>query len=278
MKSKEPFFTVFTPVYNGEKSLHRVFESLLSQDFRDFEWIIVNDGSTDNSSALIRSFIDGHPEMDIVFLEQGNAGKHIAWNNGVKYARGTLFVPADADDSFFDDTLSFYYNAWTALTPAMQKELSGINVLCYDNDAHSIVGTPYPSDGMITTNLELEYKYKIKGEKWGCIRTDIIKSIQFPYHISHSYFPEDFLWLQISKDYKVICFNKPLRRYYTSESGITQTLRKTGRNRKQLAVNIRFKYWIISNFGLYILFHSPVKFFRYSAYIILNSYVFLKKQ
>lgn len=105
---KRPFFTVFTPVFNGEKHIHRVFESISKQLYKNFEWIIINDGSTDNTSVLIKAFIEQHPEIKIIFLEQANSGKHISWNKAVRLANGILFIPADADDYFFPETLSFF--------------------------------------------------------------------------------------------------------------------------------------------------------------------------
>ncbi|MGE5348666.1 MAG: glycosyltransferase family 2 protein, partial [Actinomycetota bacterium] len=69
-----PFFTVFTPVFNGEKHLHRVFRSLKEQEFRDFEWVVINDGSTDGSAGLIQSFLEENPTLNAIFLEQPNSG------------------------------------------------------------------------------------------------------------------------------------------------------------------------------------------------------------
>jgi glycosyltransferase involved in cell wall biosynthesis len=268
-----PYFTVFTPVYNGEKHIHRVFESISEQIFKDFEWIIVNDGSTDNTAVLIRAFIDQHPEIEIIYLEQENSGKHISWNRAVKLARGILFVPADADDYFFPETLSFFFEKWSQLSPEEQLTISGINVLCLDNDTGNIVGTPYPFDKMKSTNIELELGYKVKGEKWGCIRTDILKSRPFPI-IKGSHYPESYLWYYFSKKYKVICFNKPLRKYYTTDTGIMQSELRKVNNPVQNRVNIKYYLWLNANFGFYILRHSPKEFYA-NIKIIIKSWMHL---
>ncbi|MDZ7634115.1 MAG: glycosyltransferase family A protein [Bacteroidales bacterium] len=175
---KSPLFTVFTPVFNGEQHIHRVFKSITEQHFRDFEWIIINDGSTDNTATLVKSFLAEHPEIDAVYQEQPNAGKHISWNKAVELARGKLFVPADADDYFFPETLSYFFEKWNNLTPGDQTALSGINVLCLDNDSETVVGDSYPVDGMRTNNVQLEFGIN-SGEKWGCVRTDLLKSRPF---------------------------------------------------------------------------------------------------
>lgn len=265
---KNPFFTIFTPVYNGERHLNRVFKSVTEQLFKDFEWIIINDGSVDNTAVIVKSFIQDHPEIDIIYLEQENSGKHIAWNKAIKIARGKLFVPADADDYFMPYTLLFFFEKWNALTQTQQISFSGINVLCFDNDTDNIVGTPFPSDGMITNNIELEYKCKLKGEKWGCIRVDLLKSRPFPI-IKGSHYPEGYIWLYLGKKYKVICYNTALRRYYTTDTGISITHAKRINNPSQNKINLKINLWIISNFGLYILVHSPERFIR-NIYFIMK--------
>lgn len=249
------FFTIFTPVFNAEESIHRVFESVEQQTFKDFEWVIINDGSTDNSASLISKFINEHPEITIVFLEQENSGKHIAWNKAVQIANGKLFVPADADDSFLPHALSFFHKKWIGLTSSEKDGFSGINVLCYDNESLNIIGTSFPKDNLETDNLELEYKYRITGEKWGCIRTDLLKKRLFPI-VTNSHYPESYLWFHLAKTYKVICFNEPLRRYYTSPEGIIQgsSKRKSVTNAR---IFIKYNLWFLRNFGVYVFRRSP---------------------
>jgi glycosyltransferase involved in cell wall biosynthesis len=265
---KNPYFTIFTSVFNGEKHIHRVFESLVSQTFKDFEWIVVNDGSTDNTSKIIRSFIEFHPELSIVFIEQEKSGKHFAWNKAIKQAKGFFLVPVDADDYFLPESLSFFYESWNRLSPEEQSDLSGINVLCFDNDNDKIVGKIFPYDGIKTNNLELDYKYKIKGDKWGCIRLDLLRDKQFP-TIKGKYYPEAYLWYELSKNYKA------LYRYYTTYSGITQTeLNRSSSTPSK--IRLKYNLWLLRNFGLYILGHSPKDFFLTSASIVKHSILSLR--
>lgn len=270
-----PFFTIFTPVYNGQTHLERVFESINNQTFKNFEWIVVNDGSTDNSHDLITSFIDKHPEINITYIEQHNSGKHIAWNKAVEIAQGLLFIPADADDSFLPETLSFFHMHWIALSSREQEALSGINVLCFDNDSDNIVGPPYPMDGMKSNNLELEYKLKVTGEKWGCIRLDLLKLRPFPI-VKGSYFPESYLWLHIAKHHQAIYFNEPLRRYYTTLTGITQKPISES-SIEEAKVKVRSYSWFLINFGFYILVNSPRVFYVTIVCILFYSRVIVKR-
>ena len=195
-------------------------------------------------------------------------------------ARGQLFIPADADDYFLPETLLFFYEQWSKLSSLEQIELSGINVLCFDNETDNIVGPPFPMDGMKTNNLELSYKYKITGEKWGCVRSDLLKRRRFPI-VKNTHFPESYLWLHFAKSYQVICFNKALRRYYTTNTGIIQTS-FSKKNINHAKVLIRFNLWFLKNFGLYVLINSPKVVYKViigtlsSLIVVLKNWLHIK--
>ena len=266
-----PFFTLFTPAYNCENTIHRVFESVAKQTFRDFEWIIINDGSKDNSSNVIKDFIAKmHPaDIQITFLEFDNFGKHSVWNKGVKLGKGKFLVPADADDAFLPESLDFFHQKITSLCTDELLGISGINVLCLDNDSNNIVGDKYLEDGYVTNNFELKYKLDLKGEKWGCIKLDLLKQYPFP-EVKHSNYPEDYVWFTLSKAYKVICYNKPLRKYYTTNNGISSLQRV--RSKSERKVYIKYYSWLLFHFGYKILIYSPKRFFKHILRIFADMY------
>lgn len=86
-----------------------------------------------------------------------------------------MFVPADSDDEFIPEALEYFAKQWQMIPVEDRKGYSGINVLCKDSKTGGVVGGEYPESPMVSDNLELAYKYKIKGEKWGCIRTGLLK-------------------------------------------------------------------------------------------------------
>jgi glycosyltransferase involved in cell wall biosynthesis len=136
-------FTVFTPCYNSANTIHRVIESLENQTFRDFEWIVVDDGSTDNLYEKIEETIKEN-RFPIKFLSQNrNLGKPSAVNLGVSKAEGEFFLIIDADDSFTSDALDVFYTAYTSLPEEVKKEVYGVGVNCQDQYGN-FVGTPYP--------------------------------------------------------------------------------------------------------------------------------------
>lgn len=255
-------FTVFTPTYNSGHTLSRVYDSLKHQSFKDFEWIIVNDGSTDDTDMVVASFMK-EDVIKIYYYKQKNQGKHIAWNNALGHLNGKLFIPADADDSFSPDTLQFFYDKWNEIS---NKDLySGINCLCYNPNNNQIIGDIFPVDGMDSNNLDLFYKYKIRGEKWGCIRTDLIKGTPFPV-LKNNFYPESYIWFTLAKKYKVRCFNTPLRYYFNTDTGLISNLKNKRLSKNQLRVSVHWCRWELTNFPLYLLKNSPKDFF----YLVLK--------
>ena len=103
--------TVFTPVYNRKNLIGNLYQSLLSQTYKNFEWIIVDDGSTDDIDEIIKSY-QNEDRILIRFIKQENGGKHRAINNGVLHAKGELFYIVDSDDYLTKDSIErivFHY-------------------------------------------------------------------------------------------------------------------------------------------------------------------------
>lgn len=271
-----PFFTVFTPVYNRRKEINRVYSSLQKQTFRNFEWIVIDDGSEDNVVSLLVDY-KSSADFSIIIKQQTNSGKHIAWNEAVKMAQGELFVPADSDDEFTEDTLEFFFNKWHNLVETERANYSGINVLCMDPNSKQIIGDIFPKDGMVSNNLELYYKYKIKGEKWGCIRTDLLRKIPFPVIKRKGlYYPEGYIWFSLAKDYNLLCYNNALRLYYREGNSIMNT--KNDRNKFNNYAPARYHYmiWNLNNNKNWMIKYSLEGYLRNVLSLCTNG-LYLKK-
>jgi len=98
------FLSICTPTYNRGYTLERVYKSLLEQSVQDFEWIIIDDGSTDNTKKWVEKWIN-EDLLSIKYYYQENQGKHIALNEGVLLSNGKLFTCLDSDDWFYKDTV-----------------------------------------------------------------------------------------------------------------------------------------------------------------------------
>ena len=207
-------FTVFTPVYNGASTIDRVYKSLLLQTQTDFEWLIIDDGSTDHTAEVISSMID-EGRISIRLHRQKNMHKFFTLQEGIARAEGVFFLIADADDEFAPDTLERLSTTFKAMPSDIQDTLVGVNCLC-KNGKGEIIGDQYPENPMISDHCEMHHRYRVKGEKWGMQRTEILQKFRFSEeYFNNGYIPENLLWSSIANaGYKIVFINEPLRIYH----------------------------------------------------------------
>ena len=114
-----PFFSVIIPVYEGESTIEETLRSVTSQSFTDYEILLVNDGSTDATVSLLRSFKKAHPQRDITLIEQDNRGLGAARNAAIQAATGKYCVLLDADDLWKPEKLEVLHQEIIRHEPAM---------------------------------------------------------------------------------------------------------------------------------------------------------------
>ncbi len=212
-------FTVFTATYNRAHTLPRVYESLKHQTFRDFEWLIVDDGSTDNTKEQVDVW-QKENLFPIRYFWQKNAHKKVAFNRGVKEAQGELFLFWDSDDAALPESLEIFYRYWCSIPEAERNKFASVQCLCVD-ESGSIVGDKFPKDVFDSNTLEIFHRYKVTGEKWGFQRTDVLRQFPFPENVQ-GHVPESIVWSAIAKCYKTRFINEPLRIYYIEPDSLTQ--------------------------------------------------------
>ena len=217
-------FSVFTPVFNRGGLLSRVYDSLQKQTFKEFEWIIVNDGSTDDSDTVIKKIIENADfPITYIYLEH-NSGKHVAQNRAVDVAKGEMFVPLDSDDYIIAEALEIFWNAWLSIPENERWDYSGVGVHCMDQNGN-MIGTPYPQDRMVSNDLEMTFNCKIKGEKWGMIRTDIMREFK-NIEVKGHFLSESTVWFRIAKKYhKKLFLQQCLRIYEVHEDSVTKQIK-----------------------------------------------------
>ena len=138
----EHCFTVFTPTYNRARTIERVYRSLAAQAFRGFEWVVVDDGSTDGTRELVEAW-KAEASFPIRYEWQENRGKHIASNKGIALARGELFITADSDDEFPPTALETFKRVWESIPEAERPGFAGAAGLCVDQRGR-LVGDRFP--------------------------------------------------------------------------------------------------------------------------------------
>jgi glycosyltransferase involved in cell wall biosynthesis len=217
-------FTVFTPTYNRAGTLQRVYDSLCRQTFRDFEWLIVDDGSTDGTASLVKSWqaAASFPIAYIVFEQ--NRGINAALNAGVQEARGKFFLPMGSDDECLPHALERFEYHWHSIPDKEKARFSGVTALCVDQHGQ-IEGNRFPYDPTDSNTAEIRYRYRVTGEKWGFQRTDVLQRFPFPTDVRGTV-PEGIVWTAIGRHFKTRYVNEPLRVYWHDEPGREDSLSK----------------------------------------------------
>lgn len=213
-------FTVFTPTYNRAHTLPRVYECLLRQTFRDFEWLIVDDGSTDGTAELVQAWQSQAP-FPVRYVRQAHGHKKAAFNRGVREARGELFVALDSDDAMPDDALQILHRVWQGIPAGERERYSAVTGLCARPDG-SIVGDRYPRDVFDASPVEMAYRWRVGGEKFGFQRTDVLRRFPFPEEIP-GFVPESLVWSAISRaGYLTRFVNEVVRIYHDSDDSLSR--------------------------------------------------------
>lgn len=247
----DPLFTVFTPTYNRAHTLTRVYRSLQAQTERSFEWLIVDDGSTDGTATLVAGW-RAEADFPIRYLRQENAGKHAAHNRAVAEAQGALFLTLDSDDACEPHALERFRALWEAIPAGEREGYSAVTVLCR-NQRGELIGDPFPQDVLDSDPAELYYRYRVRGEKWGFQRTDVLRRYPFSAESRRGYVPEGVIWNSIGRDYRTRYVNEALRIYYDDVPSLMR-----GRAVSREAYGLQLYYEGVLNEHLELIRHAPL--------------------
>ena len=209
--------TVFTPTYNRAHLLDKLYTSLVIQTNRDFEWLIIDDGSTDDTKDVVQSFIKDD-KIKIRYIFQGNGGKHRAINKGLDIAEGELFFIVDSDDTLIPTAVELVLKKYKSVENC--PEFAGISF----NRGYSekeIIGKTFSSEFKDCTNLE-RGKNNILGDKSEIYRTEILRNIKFPEIEGESFMSEIVLWNEVARQgYKLRWYNEIIYICNYLEDGLT---------------------------------------------------------
>ena len=257
-------FTIFTPCYNSQEFIHRVYNSLVAQTYKNFEWLVINDGSSDNTSQIIKEYIKEAPFAVQFFDLPENQMLTKNYNLAVKNAKGDFFIPLGHDDECVPETLEVFSKYWEKYG---NDKYSGISCLCSDQHGN-LVGDKFPVSPFHSDYFEVMYDQNIKGEKWGFIKTDVMKNFMLPENID-SYVPEGLIWKGIGTKYQTIYINEVLRIYHINQPGSSLSTVNKGRNRYPEG-GAFYNLQMINDFNEYIKGHWLLKAKIYVNYLSLS--------
>ena len=196
--------TVFTPAYNRAHTLPRTYESLLAQDCKDFVWLIVDDGSQDNTAALVHQWQEQDNGFEIRYIYKENGGMHTAHNIAYKNIDTELNTCIDSDDMMAPGAVAKILEKW-----AQVKDFGYAGIIALDADFDgNVIGKGFPRDLTETTVIGY-YAASGSGDKKLIYRTDVIKQYTpYPVFEGEKYVALAYIYRLIDQSYKLAVLNE----------------------------------------------------------------------
>lgn len=211
--------TILTPAYNRGYVIHKAYKSLLQQKNKDFEWVVIDDGSTDNTKEVIEKFIDEN-KINISYYRKKNGGKHTALNYGIKKAKGDYILILDSDDYLTDECLTKvkkYIDKYDS-----NPLISGLSFLRqYPNG--KIIGKRYQGSEIISNNIDFRYNNNLLGDMCEVYKKEVLLKYPFPVFKNERFLSEAIVWNQIAFDYQTVYINEPILVCEYLEDGLSNS-------------------------------------------------------
>lgn len=204
-------FTIFTPTYNRAQTLERLYHSLLQQENASLEWLIIDDGSIDNTQALVTQ-LQAEGKLTIHYHYQENAGKQMAWNQALRLAKGEWFIGLDSDDTLIADAL-VKLDPMTASIVA-DNQIIGIRCLALRESTRRPDAPPLSPHPVQCSYFQELSDARLIGERIDVFKTTLIRAIPYPEIPDCQFIPEMWLYVEIAKKYQFLYTPLTLRLFY----------------------------------------------------------------
>lgn len=242
--------TIFTPTYNRAYILEQAYQSLLNQTNKNFIWLIVDDGSTDNTSELVENWKKEN-KIYIEYIKQENQGKHIAHNTAVKNCKTDFFLILDSDDFLSKNAIEILEKETEKIKD--KEDISGIIGNRWLPKTNEVIGTEIPKGITYTTGLELYQKLGFKGDTLRLYKINVLKQFLFPKIEGEKFVYENVVFDAIDSKYRMLINRDKL--YYCEylEDGYTKNSNKLKENNPigySLSLSSSAKYSIKKMFNI----------------------------
>jgi len=251
--------TIFTPAYNRAYILPQLYKSLCAQTCSDFEWLIVDDGSTDDTNSLIEKYLH-EGRVKIRYFRKENGGKHRAINFGVKEAFGQWFFIVDSDDCLTSDAV-----AWIQKTAELIEDdnrFAGLSGIRIKPNGEKIGGGG--NFGNIDANaIDIRLKYGVVGDLAEVYKTDILRQYPFPEIEGEKFCPEALVWFRIARQYMLRYCHKGIYVCEYLSDGLTAKITKL-RRESSTASMIFYSEHFHDNISWIWKMKAAINFWRFS--------------
>lgn len=211
--------TILTPTFNRGSLLPRLYESLKNQTDLEFHWLVIDDGSTDDTVEILKKW-KSENRVNMEYIHKKNGGKHTAINLAMKIINTDLTFIVDSDDWLPNDSIEIvklYFDKFKN-----DKDICGISFWrCFPDGTPN--GRVFPKDELKETFLDCRIKRHIDGDKAEVFYTKCLKKYPFPEFADEKYYPEDGIWMRMSEKYEMIHVNRCIYMGDYLEGGVTRS-------------------------------------------------------
>lgn len=208
--------TILTPTFNRSKLLVNLFKSLQKQTCKDFVWVVVDDGSEDDTETVVRN-LGGQSLFKIQFLKKKNGGKHTAINYSITKIDTELVMIVDSDDMLTADAVETILNIHEKYGD--NKRVGSYSFLRCDKNGMSIV--PIERNEFIDNYIQYRIKGNHPGDMAEVFMTQILRQYPFPEFAGEKFISEDVAWIEIGKSFDTVYINKPIYICEYLDGGLT---------------------------------------------------------
>lgn len=236
----KPILTVFTPAYNRADLLTRCYESMCKQTNKNFIWMIVDDGSTDNTREISESWVKNTKDFQVIYIYKENGGLHTAYNTAIANIDTELCVCIDSDDFMPDNAVGLILDFWKKNG---SDKYAGIVGLDFNMDGN-VIGDMLPDIKSVNLIGLFTGKYNIvNGDRTNVVRTELYKKYA-PMKVfkGEKNFNPHYMHLQISEEYDFLVLNENLRFVDYQETGMSNSMLKQYRSSPNSFAEIRKLY------------------------------------
>lgn len=262
--------TVFTPTYNRKHLIHKCYESLKAQSNKNFVWMVIDDGSTDNTKELIMEW-KKEADFSIEYIYKNNGGMHSAHNTAYENMKTELNVCIDSDDYMTPDAVDIIIKSWNKRKNEKLAGLAGLDI-CTDG---KLIGTSFPKDLKETTLFDIYHKYGIVGDKKLVYRSDLTKLYPYPEYEGEKYVGLDYKCHKLDENYKLALINEPLCVVEYMPDGSTKNMLKQYRRNPRGWCFYRVEKLKIANTSFKYRFKQCIHYV--SSSIMSSNREFIKK-
>lgn len=196
--------TILTPTYNRGYIIKKAYDSLVEQTNINFEWLVIDDGSTDNTESIFKKFIN-EKKINIRYFKKENGGKHTAINYGVKKAKGNYIIILDSDDFLTSDAVEVIYKYIDMYDN--DKKIACLSFLRIHENG-KVIGKTYDGNVVVSNNIDFKYNKGFIGDMAEVFKTSVLKKYPFPIFNDEKFLSEAIVWNKIAFNYDTAFINK----------------------------------------------------------------------